>query len=164
MSAIEIIRSRLAEAGFPPASGPKESKPPQVAFVDVNACVGCGLCLPQCPTQCIETLSADRFPDRDAPPVQVRYQDCVGCIVCLEVCTHLAGAGAIRSYDTNLAEQALSCEIGEGPDPTGSPPEAWEDIWAEDGAFHHMGETSQIEGRLSPEDRASISAERQNPA
>lgn len=164
MSAIEIIRSRLAEAGFPAATGPKGSKPAQVAFVDVSACIGCGLCLPHCPTHCIEPLSGAPTADRDGPPVQVRYQDCVGCLVCLEVCTHLAGAEAIRSYDTNLAEQALSCEIGDGPDPTGSPPEAWEDIWAENGAFHHMGETSQIDERLTTEDRAVLSAEKKAPA
>lgn len=160
MSAIDVIRRRLGEAGIPEATVPKEEKPDVVAFVDVKACTACGLCAPHCPAGCIETLEAGAVEGRDPQPVQVRYQECVGCRVCVEICAHVAQAHAIQAYDTNLAEQGMSTEISDRPEPAGEAPEAWDEIWAEEGSFHHMGEGSAIEDRLTAEDREIFAGER----
>lgn len=160
MAAIDIIRNGLTRAGVPEAIVPKEAKPATVAFVDVNACTACGLCAPLCPALCIESLAAGVVTGRDPQPVQIRFHECVGCHVCVEVCTHLAGVEAIRAYDANLAEQVLSTEIGDRPEPAGVAPEAWDELWAEGGGFHHMGEGSRIASLLGPADRALLDNER----
>lgn len=160
MSAIDLILSRLADAGIPAPAVPKSQKPETVAFVDVNACVACGLCVQHCPAQCIEVLPAGSVPDRDPQPVQMRYPECVGCHVCVEVCAHIVGAHAVRSYDANLIEQVLGTEITSAPEPVGLTPEPGDEYWAEAGGFHHMGEGSQIDDRLSEDDRATLASER----
>lgn len=160
MSAIDILRSRLEEAGFPPPSVPKQQKPDTVAFVDVNACVACGLCVTHCPAQCIEVLADDAVAGRDPQPVQARYSECVGCHLCVEICAHIAEAHAVRSYDTNLIEQVLGTEIGDAPESAGQSPEPGDEYWAEGGGFHHMGEGSQIDDRLTDDDRTTLASER----
>ena len=160
MSAIEVIRQRLAEAGVPEPVTPKQQKPDVVALVDVNACSACGLCAPLCPAQCIETLPDGAVEGRDSQPVQVRHFECVRCHICVEVCTFIAGASAIRTYDSNLLEQVLGAEITGSPEPAGQTPEPGDDYWAEEGGFHHMGEGSRLAGLLSDDDRATLASER----
>lgn len=160
MSAIDVIRAKLAEAGIAEPRVPKQEKPDVVAFVDVNACIACGLCVQHCPTQCIEVLPPGTVPDRAPQPVQARYPECVGCHICVEVCTHIAEAHAIRSYDANLIEQVLGTEITAEAAPAGHTPEAGDEYWAEGGGFHHMGEGTQIGDRLTDDDRAILASER----
>ena len=160
MLALDTIRLRLEQLGFSPPAIPREKKPDQVAFVDVNACVACGLCAPHCPANCIETLPDGTIPGRDPQPVQVRYTECVGCRLCVEVCSLLTPAAAIRSYDANLVEQVLGIEIGDQPQANDEPLEAWDEYWAEEGGFHHMGEGSQIADHLSEEERATLASGR----
>lgn len=160
MSAIDVIRTKLAEAGIPEPPVPKQEKPDVVAFVDVNACIACGLCVSYCPADCIEVLPPGTVPGRDPQPVQVRYPECVGCHLCVEVCAHMAEAQAVRSYDANLIEQVLGTEITGEAAPAGQTPEAGDEYWAEGGGFHHMGEGSQITDRLSDDDRAILASER----
>lgn len=160
MSAIEVLRARLEEAGLPTPPVPKQKKPDTVAFVDVNACVACGLCVAHCPAGCIEVLADGAVEGRDPQPVQVRHTECVGCRLCVEVCTHIADAHAVRAYDANLIEQVLGMEIGETPEPAGQSPEPGDENWAEGGGFHHMGEGSLIEDRLTDADRATLASER----
>ncbi len=159
MSAIDVIRARLDEAGVPTPVVPKQGKPDVVAFVDVNACVACGLCIPHCPAECIETLPAGAVAGRDPQPVQVRHAECVGCHLCVEICAHLTDANAVRTYDANLIEQVLSLEIPEETPAARTTPEPGDENWAEGGGFHHMGEGSCIEGLLSDDDRARLAAE-----
>ncbi len=158
MTAIDVLRSRL---GLAAAEQPlrKTSRPRAVALIDVDACTGCGLCVPACPAACIEAL-VDSPPDRtSAPAVQVRHDECLGCGLCVEICTHLAHVSAIRSYDTNLVEQALGCDIAAQAPLAPTSPEPGNEYWAEEGAFHHMGEGARIQvADLSPEERTALAA------
>ncbi len=160
MPAIDVIRRHLGEAGVPEPVVPKQTKPDVVAFVDVHACIACGLCAQHCPADCIEVLPAATVEGRDPQPVQVRYPECVGCHICVEVCALLTDARAIRTYDSNLIEQVLGTEVTERRDPVGQTPEAGDDYWAEGGGFHHMGEGSCIEDQLTDEDRAVLESDR----
>ncbi len=143
MTAIELLREKLGLDGL---SAPlrKTSRPANLAFVDIHACTGCGLCVTACPTLCIESLANSKAGRGGTEPVQIRYQECIGCGLCVEICQHLAQASAIRNYDTNLVEQALSCKIGaEAPQIAGSV-EPLDEYWAEEGSFHHMGERASL--------------------
>lgn len=160
MSAIDVILRRLGEAGVPAPVVPKQHKPSEIAFVDVDACVACGLCAPLCPAGCIQTLADETVEGRHPQPVQVRYNECVGCHICVEVCTFLADVRAIRAYDANLIEQVLGTEVTDRPGPAPEEPEGWEEYWSQGGGFHHMGEGSRIEERLDDDDRATLARER----
>ena len=46
--------------------------------VDENSCVGCGLCVKDCPMKVFEL--------RDGRSVPVRPEDCMGCLSCHEIC------------------------------------------------------------------------------
>ena len=157
MSVLDILLGRLEESGVPRKDGPKEEKPTEIAFVDVLRCTACNSCVESCPAHCIEALPEGAVEGNTGAPVQVRYAECTGCHLCVEICAHLCEVGAIRTYDVNLVEQILSTEINATGEPAGQPPEAWDDLFAEGGGFHHMGEGSQINALLSPEDEITLS-------
>ena len=46
--------------------------------VDENACVGCGLCVKDCPM--------DVFELKEGVSVPVRPENCMGCLSCHEIC------------------------------------------------------------------------------
>ena len=46
--------------------------------VDENACVGCGLCVKDCPMNVFEL--------RESISVPVRPENCMGCLSCHEIC------------------------------------------------------------------------------
>ncbi len=158
MTAIDVLRSRLGVATAGPPQR-KIARPRTVALIDVHACTGCGLCVPECPAACIEPLASVPLDRTDAPPVQTRHDECLGCGLCVEICTHLAHVSAIRSYDTNLVEQALGCAIAADAPLARTSPEPGHEYWAEEGAFHHMGEGTRIPvADLSPEERTALAA------
>ena len=92
MPAIDIIKRRLKEDRIPETPdelGAKKKRPREVAFMDINLCFPCGKCPEFCPVQCIEYLAAGSVPGRGVQPVQDRFQECIGCYICVEVCALL---------------------------------------------------------------------------
>src|SRR5262249_45304915 len=85
-SAIDVIRRRLKEdrvPDIPDDIGEKKKRPREVAFMDVNLCWPCGKCPEFCPVQCIEYLAPGTLPGRGQQPVQDRFQECIGCYICV---------------------------------------------------------------------------------
>lgn len=156
MTAIDVIRHALRRCGVAEPPSPKERKPDVIAMADVHACTACGLCVPHCPEQCIEALPEGTVPGRDPQPVQVRPAECTGCQICVEICSQIARADALRVYETNLIEQVLGTEITAEPEPAGFPPEPGDEYWADGGGFHHMGEGSRIADHLTPEESSLL--------
>ena len=118
MSAIDIIKRRLKEDRIPETPeevGQKKKRPREVAFMDVNLCFPCGKCPEFCPVQCIEYLAAGSVPGRGVQPVQDRFQECIGCYICVEVCALLTDYDAVRMYDTKLVEDVLDVKITDSP-------------------------------------------------
>jgi len=118
MDAIDVIKRRLKEERVPDAPDPdeigeKKKRPREVAFMDVNLCFPCGKCPEFCPVQCIEYLAPGSVPGRGVQPVQDRFQECIGCYICVEVCALLTDYDAIRMYDVGLVEDALGVRVGD---------------------------------------------------
>src|SRR5215813_8276755 len=120
-TAVELIQRRLKEERIPEAPlseevAEKKKRPREIAFMDVNLCFPCGKCPEFCPVGCIEPLAPGTLPGRgDNQPVQVRYQECIGCYICVEVCALLTDYDAVRMYDVDLVEQALGVKVGDEP-------------------------------------------------
>ena len=87
----------------------KKTRPRLMAVVDEDNCTGCSACVPFCPVDCIETVSSDKY-DIPIPPVQVRWNECIGCQICARVCTKLTW-DAIRMVDTDKLETQLDITI-----------------------------------------------------
>jgi Pyruvate/2-oxoacid:ferredoxin oxidoreductase delta subunit len=163
MSAIDIIKRRLKEDRIPDAPWPdevseKKKRPREVAFMDVNLCFPCGKCPEFCPVQCIEYLRPGSVPGRGVQPVQDRFQECIGCYICVEVCALLTDYDAVRMYDTNLVEQVLGVKIGDTAEYV--PSEPYEEYFSEGGAYRHLGHGSRIRDKMNAEERAVMARER----
>ena len=87
----------------------KKSRPKVMAVVDEDNCTGCEACVPFCPVDCIEPVSKDKY-DIPIPPVQVRFNECIGCKVCARVCTKLTW-DAIRLMPTDTFEKVYDIKI-----------------------------------------------------
>ena len=87
----------------------KKNRPPKMAVVDEDNCTGCSACVPFCPVDCIETVSKDKY-DIPIPPVQVRFNECIGCQICARVCTKLTW-DAIRMISTDEFEKRYKITI-----------------------------------------------------
>ena len=90
--------------------GFKKTKPRFMAVVDEDNCTGCSACVPFCPVDCIEPVSVDKYDDAPIPPVQVRWDECIGCHICAKVCTKLTW-DAIRMIPTKVFEERYGMEI-----------------------------------------------------
>lgn len=161
--AVELIirrlkEDRIPEAPFPDEIAEKKKRPRQVAFMDVNLCYPCGKCPEYCPVACIEYLPEGTLPGRGLSPVQDRFQECIGCYICVEVCALLTDYDAVRMYNTDFVEELLGVEIGDKkPDPP-VPAEAYEEYFSEGGArsVRHLGQGSRIRDKINKEDRAAL--------
>ena len=165
MSAIDIIKRRLkedriGEAVEPDDVGEKKKRPREVAFMDVNLCFPCGKCPEFCPVQCIEYLRPGSLPGRGVQPVQDRFQECIGCYICVEVCALLTDYDAIRMYDVDLVEQALGVKIGDKKPDVYVPAEPYEELFSEGGRYRHLGKGSRIRDKMNAEERALMARER----
>jgi Pyruvate/2-oxoacid:ferredoxin oxidoreductase delta subunit len=163
MSAIDIIKRRLKEERVPDVPdeiGEKKKRPREVAFMDVNLCFPCGKCPEFCPVQCIEYLRAGSVPGRGVQPVQDRFQECIGCYICVEVCALLTDYDAVRMYDSDLVEQILGVKIGDGKPADYLPAEPYEEFFSEGGLYRHVGKGSRIRDKMNAEERAVMARER----
>ena len=66
----------------------KKKKPKIVALVDEDNCTGCQVCVPFCPVDCIRPVPQDKY-NIPIPPVQIRFNECIGCSICARVCDKL---------------------------------------------------------------------------
>ena len=165
MSAIDVIRRRLKEEripDMPDEAGEKKKRPREVAFMDVNLCFPCGKCPEFCPVQCIETLAPGSVAGRGVQPVQDRFQECIGCYICVEVCALLTDYDAIRMYDVSLVETLLGVEIGAQKPAEYVPAQAYEEFFSEGGppSVRHLGKGSRIRDKMNAEERAIMARER----
>jgi len=88
----------------------KKNKPPKMAVVDEDNCTGCSACVPFCPVDCIEPVPEDKYDDVSIPPVQVRWNECIGCQVCAKVCDKLTW-NAIRMIPTKVFEERYNFTV-----------------------------------------------------
>ncbi len=161
--AIEVIRRRLKEDRIPETPdeiGRKKKRPREVAFMDVNLCFPCGKCPEFCPVQCIEYLPAGTLPGRGVQPVQDRFQECIGCYICVEVCALLTDYDAVRMYDTDLVEKVLRVKVGDTPPAEPETPQPWEEYFSEGGEYRHLGKGSRIRQKMTEEERRIFATER----
>jgi electron transport complex protein RnfB len=85
------IRGLLADVPEIPAKYTRKKKRPKsLAQVLEPSCTGCDVCIPFCPVDCIEKEPAHLHPERTIPPVRIRYDECIGCVICVRVCEKLA--------------------------------------------------------------------------
>src|SRR5262245_61631772 len=166
MAAIDIIKRRLKEERIPEAPLPdevseKKKRPREVAFMDVNLCFPCGKCPEFCPVQCIEYLRDGSLPGRGVQPVQDRFQECIGCYICVEVCALLTDYDAVRMYDVDLVEELLGVEIGDKAEGY-LPAEPYEEFFSEGGAqsVRHLGKGSRIAEKMNAEEKQILAVER----
>jgi len=73
---------------FPAKITDKKKKPKMVAVVDEDNCTGCLACVPFCPVDCIEIVPKEKY-NIPLPPVQIRFNECIGCQICARVCTKM---------------------------------------------------------------------------
>jgi Pyruvate/2-oxoacid:ferredoxin oxidoreductase delta subunit len=163
MSAIDIIKRRLKEDRIPETPeeiGQKKKRPREVAFMDVNLCFPCGKCPEFCPVQCIEYLRPGSLPGRGVQPVQDRFQECIGCYICVEVCALLTDYDAVRMYDSNLVEEVLGEKITDTAPAEPIPAQPYEEYFSEGGLYRHVGKGSRIREKMTAEERAIFARER----
>lgn len=165
MSAIDIIQRRLKEERIPDVPdevGEKKKRPREVAFMDVNLCFPCLKCPEFCPVGCIEHLRDGALPGRGLQPVQDRFQECIGCYICVEICALLTDYDAIRMYDVNLVEKLLDVKVTDRAPEGYVPAEAWEEYFSEGGeqSVRHLGKGSRIREKMNAEEKRILDMER----
>jgi Pyruvate/2-oxoacid:ferredoxin oxidoreductase delta subunit len=167
MAGIEIIKRRLKEDRLPEAPSPdevseKKKRPREVAFMDVNLCFPCGKCPEFCPVQCIEYLKDHTLQGRGVQPVQDRFQECIGCYICVEVCALLTDYDAVRMYDVDVVEKLLGVEIGDHKPDEYVPAQPYEEYFSDGGeeSVRHLGEGSRIRDKMNEEEKRALHAER----
>ena len=162
--AIDIIKRRLKEERIPDAPYPdevseKKKRPREVAFMDMNLCFPCGKCPEFCPVQCIEYLAPNSIAGRGLQPVQDRFQECIGCYICVEVCALLTDYDAVRMYDVELVEDVLGVKIGDGKPAEYLPAQPYEEYFSEGGAHsvRDRGKGSRIWAKMNDEEKRTLS-------
>jgi electron transport complex protein RnfB len=90
----------------------KKKRPKELAVVSPGNCTGCEMCIPFCPVDCIENTPASEDPTRPIPPVRIRYNECIGCTICVRVCTKMSW-DAITMVPTEEVERREGIRITE---------------------------------------------------
>ena len=88
----------------------KKTKPRLMAVVDEDNCTGCQACIPFCPVDCIEPVPLDKHVYPPIPPVQIRFNECIGCQICAKACTKPTW-DAIRMIKTEEFEETYDIEL-----------------------------------------------------
>src|SRR5437667_2090088 len=161
--AIDIIKRRLKEERIPEAPYPdevseKKKRPREVAFMDVNLCFPCGKCPEFCPVQCIEYLAPNSIPGRGLQPVQDRFQECIGCYICVEVCALLTDYDAVRMYNVDFVEELLGVTIGDKKPDEYLAAEAYHEYFSDSGSksVRYLGKGSRLREKMNAEERKLI--------
>ncbi len=165
MPAIDIIKRRLKEERIPDTPeeiSRKRKRPKEVAFMDVNLCFPCGKCPEFCPVGCIEYMQPGSVPNRGLQPVQDRFQECIGCYICVEVCALLTDYDAIRMYPVNMVEELTGVKITDTPPDDPVPAQPYEEFFSEGGdeSVRHLGKGSRIREKMTAEERQIMNVER----
>jgi ferredoxin len=165
MAAIDLIKRRLKEDRVPEVPDEitdKKKRPREVAFMDVNLCFPCGKCPEFCPVQCIEYLAPNTLPGRGVQPVQDRFQECIGCYICVEVCALLTDYDAVRMYEVAVVEQLLGVTITDCKPDEYLPALPYEEYFSEGGAHsvRSLGQGSRIREKMTAEERRILEQER----
>ena len=87
----------------------KKKKPKQIALVDEDNCTGCQACVPFCPVDCIEPVPQGKH-NIPIPPVQIRFNECIGCQICARVCTKMTW-DALRMIAVAEIESSFKIQI-----------------------------------------------------
>ena len=87
----------------------KKTKQRLMAIVDEDNCTGCSACVPFCPVDCIEPVAKEKY-NIPIPPVQVRWDECIGCQICAKACERLTW-NAIRMIPTDVFEEKYNYSI-----------------------------------------------------
>ena len=156
-----LKEERVPEAVWPTEFGDKKKRPREVAFMDVNLCFPCGKCPEFCPVGCIEYMADGTLPGRGLQPVQVRFEECIGCFICVEVCALLTDYDAVRMYNTDTVEELLGVKITNDKPEQYRPAVPYEQFFAEGGArsIRHLGKPSRIREKINKEERKRLGFE-----
>jgi Pyruvate/2-oxoacid:ferredoxin oxidoreductase delta subunit len=165
-AAVELIQRRLKEDRIPEAPLPdevaeKKKRPREVAFMDTDLCFPCGKCPEFCPVQCIEYLRDNSLAGRGLQPVQDRYQECIGCYICVEVCALLTDYDAVRMYNVDFVEELLGVTIGDKVEEY-VPALPYHEYFSDGGSksVRHLGKGSRLREKMNTEERKLIDWEK----
>jgi len=155
---VRLKEERIPEAVWPTDFGEKKKRPRVVAFMDVNLCFPCGKCPEFCPVGCIEYMKEGTLPNRGLQPVQVRFEECIGCYICVEICALLTDYDAVRMYDTSTVEELLGVKIGDEKPADYHPARPFEEFFSEGGArsVRSQGNGSRIREKMNKEERQRL--------
>ncbi len=106
MASIEFYKNI---PNLPDKISQKKKRPKLVAVVDEDNCTGCQACVPFCPVNCIHPVPQEKY-NTPIPPVQIRFNECIGCQICSRVCTKLTW-DAIDMLATEEFEQKYQLQI-----------------------------------------------------
>lgn len=155
---LRLKEERIPEAVWPTDFGEKKKRPREVAFMDVNLCFPCGKCPEFCPVGCIEYMAPGTLANRGLQPVQVRFEECIGCYICVEVCALLTDYDAVRMYDTAMVEELLGVKVADQKPAAYHPAEPHEELFSEGGerSVRHLGKGSRIREKINKEERQRL--------
>ena len=94
----------------------KKKRPKMVAVVDEDNCTGCLACVPFCPVDCIATVPQEKYDTNIIPPVQIKFNQCIGCQICARVCNKLTW-DAIEMLGTDDFENKYHVSITDEKSP-----------------------------------------------
>jgi len=158
---IRLREERIPEAVWPTEFGEKKKRPREVAFMDINLCFPCGKCPEFCPVGCIEYMREGTLSNRGLQPVQVRFEECIGCYICVEICALLTDYDAVRMYPTDKVEEITGVKIGDKKPDEYHPAKPYEEWFAEGGAksIRDTGNGSRILEKINKEERKRLGFE-----